>query len=475
MAFHAQVRAEDLLDETSMSKSREESRRKAAVARRLVRKLNLNRRQATRLLPIVEKAAKLHIENYQEQARLQPELIDAFTEFAREDSLNQGFSRAVERRTATVSHRAREIREQLSTDLLELEKQAAAFLTESQLQRLDPDHRRRYRARGNDPGGEALASAQQKLDSLRKLVHPEPGPIGRYLLHPLAAEVLCEIAGTKPSKTIRQAVGIFEYGTAMFPASEVEAQRDEVRKLRDEINNWNLINGLNLNGDQINRILALYQQAPQLQLVGAHMGPKASDRPREALVTLEREVEQVLNEGQLQVLAEYKTCLIPPKNLKDPVRIGQATDNSQIERWLTRARKASSRRLQELVDLALEREQEHFGELSPAQRRDRETQLLETARQAAAMSDVDFELNKAELAERIAPRDRLQEAKQEFDALSRARGMPGRVARFMLNPQFIKQLRQRGRQLAAGVDAKPADLAKGPQAENCEKSCAIKK
>ena len=84
------------------------------------------------------------------------------------------------------------------------------------------------------------------------------------------------------------------------------------------------------------------------------------------------------------------------------------------------------------------------------------------------MSDVDFEINKAELAERVAPFDRIEALKTEIATLSRARSLPGTIAHSMFNRQFIDQLRERGRQLAEAVEPQQTDLARGPQAETYE-------
>ena len=180
-----------------------------------------------------------------------------------------------------------------------------------------------------------------------------------------------------------------------------------------------------------------------------------------------------MNPGQRQVVADYNACLIPPKNLKDPVRVGQAADHSRYERWLDRARKTSGRQLTTMIDRTLDAEAEHLASLSHAERKQRRTLLLKTARQVAKMPAAEFELGKAELAESIAPRDRKKELKGEIASLARARGLPGAIARHMLRPQFIAQLRERGRQLAEGLVQEQANLAQGPQAENCAEGCAI--
>jgi hypothetical protein len=241
----------------------------------------------------------------------------------------------------------------------------------------------------------------------------------------------------------------------------VESQQAEVKRWREEINNWNLINGLHLSGEQIEAIVAVYAAPP----------PKRGARTlswEEATVVRERSVERILNPGQREVLADYKACLLPPKDLKNPVRIGQATTNSPADRWLARARKAPEERLEELIDRAIAREDERLGPLEPADEWARRILLRRTARRAAQMSDVDFELNRAELAELISRPDPADELKTRIEYISRSRGKPGRIASFMLKDSFIRQLRQRGRQLAEDVEHTPADLTEGPKAETYE-------
>ena len=492
----ADVRAEDSPADKAIAREQAKRARQAQIARELVPALELNRGQARRLVPIVEEAAKLHLDAYEQQAQFLPEIIEALGEFAQEDQLNQGFTRDVERRTARLNHRAKEVRDKLMEDIAGLEKQATAVLTASQRERLESwsaggqrpmrgktrgarnASRSRFRSARKarqEAVDQRLRSAREELTKLHRQTYgqAEPGPVGRFLLHPAAAEPLCKLAGVRPSQNLLAAARVSECGTSDYPISLRDEQQAEVVRLRGEINNWNLINGLHLTRNQIDRIVALHDAAVPNGRATQTSGQRATGVPRFLLTSLERSVEEVMNPGQRQVVGDYKACLIPPKNLKDPVRVGQASDRSHHERWLARARKASGPRLIKLVDGALEAEAKHLGELSPAEHQQRKALLLKTARQVAKMSDADFELNKAELAESIAPPNRKKELEGEIAVLQRERGLPGRVAQFMLKPDFIEQVRARGRQLAEGVQREQTDLAQGPQAENCEKGCAI--
>ena len=478
------------LGEDYHAQAQARSERQERLSRELIDGLRLSRSQARRLVPIAEEAAALYLEAYEAEARLLPEMLETYGEFAREDSLNRGFTREVERRTGRVHGREIQLRDQTAEQLLALEERAGKVLSSSQRERLS-DFPWKQRPAGNrfanrntrrrpksaeqlrrEAQAQRLREAHEEMRAVHKDRHPHAGPIGRYLLHPFGAERLCKIRGGRTPAIIAEAAEVLRHGTSECPLELVAEQNAELRCVRAQINNWNLINGLHLSEDQIGQIVDLYDQAaaPKWEIV--QRDPQ-SGVPRRALFSLELAVEEVLNAGQRQVLAEYKACLLPPKNLKDPVNVGQASDNSHYERWLERARKLPRAQLTKQINETLKREAEHLGQLSRAERQKRVTLLHRTVRQAAAMPDVEFELNKAELAETIAPPDRVQEVKDKIATLTREAGQPGPIAHFMLKPDFIQQLRTRGQQLAEGVSLEQANLAKGPQAENCEETCAI--
>ena len=185
---------------------------------------------------------------------------------------------------------------------------------------------------------------------------------------------------------------------------------------------------------------------------------RASGRHGQVLFALERQVEQVLNPGQLQVLAEYKPCLIPPKDLKNPVRAGQANDSSRMVKWLTRVRDVSKDKRANCVERLIEREAKHFGELPGDQWDERADLLMRMIRKATRMSDVDFELGKEQLAQKIERQDIRDELKSEINSLARERGLPGVIAQHILKPKFIEQLQQRAGEQGASTPDKRRNL-----------------
>ena len=466
------------------AKVRAQRQKEQATTQQFLAQMQLSRAQIRRLIPLVEQAAEMYLESYQQQAELMPEMIEAYTAYAQEDRRNQGFSQEVDRRTGQLHHREIMLRENQARRLIELEQEAARVLNSSQraiAESYRPGRQPSFAAdnrRGGRRGHRQLSADQQRLSSARdelRQIHrhrrPRAGNLGRYLLQPAAFTTLYQIAGQQPSSTVRYALEVYQKGTSDCPREEYEQQRAQLRELHGEINNWNLINGLHMSQAQISRIVGLYESAVPSKFL---TGDEQSGRPGERMfLALERSVEDILNPGQIQVLAEYKPCLRPPKNLRDPVRIGQANDNSGHEKWLSKARTLSGKRLNRVVERCLEREEKHLGQMTSAERGQRRSLLKRTARQAARLSDTDFELSKSELAERIAPPDREQDLNQTINILTRQLNRPGRIANMLLKPDFIAQLRERGQQLATGVIPESANLAAEPQAENCDQSCAI--
>jgi hypothetical protein len=101
-----------------------------------------------------------------------------------------------------------------------------------------------------------------------------------------------------------------------------------------------------------------------------------------------------------------------------------------------------------MIERLLERETAHVAPMDKDALAQRRQVLRETVRRAALMSDVEFALNKDELADAIRPPDRRGELTADIDALRRERLKPGRTSRFLLNREFADVLRTRHEQLS---------------------------
>jgi hypothetical protein len=285
------------------------------------------------------------------------------------------------------------------------------------------------------------------------------------------------------------------------------ALEQNVRLLRKEINAWNLLNGLNLNEAQIRTIAKAAKRAQALKKPG-RSGPlpssaeeakralkimeKIRDRLEEgkeipeALIrelrgagkrrgfkgrggapgrggrgrrgigfeirALEEEVRAVLLPGQIEVLETYKACLLPPKNLKNPVRVGQANDSSRFVKILERFRRMPEHvfqdRKHEIVEKIMARAEKHVGRLPEEERQAEMQKIVALLDKARAMNEADFEINKEELAGKMRPKSRKDEIKKELEKRGRKAGKPGKIARFLLlDPAMVVVMEKRLQQI----------------------------
>lgn len=118
-----------------------------------------------------------------------------------------------------------------------------------------------------------------------------------------------------------------------------------------------------------------------------------------------KKVAAVLTDNQKEVVGKFSCCLVPPKSLSDPVRVGQADVAEWQVEMLEKARKcpdrlwpvAKKRTLDELEKGAVAADPGMTEEKKKNERK-RVGDLLDKAR---ALSDVDFEMEKEELASQV--------------------------------------------------------------------------
>ncbi len=303
---------------------------------------------------------------------------------------------------------------------------------------------------------------------------------------------------------------------------DVRALEREVRELRADINVLNLVNGLHLTPHQIVHVLRAAREAKTLLDEARPPGPDAKDlaeaarrleEVRDALLAgkeppegalraaetlpargaaakrgfaevskgiaaLEDRVEAEMLDSQKEVLRTYKPCLVPPKDLRDPVRVGQADDAGPMMRLLDQAVSIPAERWESasavLIEKVIEKEQEHVGKYGPGDAAARRGVLREAFEEARELARTDYEMRKEGLAERVRPVDRAQDLHHEIEGLVVSSGRPGKLARILLEPRVIPILQKRLDLLRRQV-RDPVSLEAVKAAENCEGGhCAIR-
>lgn len=265
--------------------------------------------------------------------------------------------------------------------------------------------------------------------------------------------------------------------------------------LRQEIQCLNLINALNLTSEQVKKILAVADRRDEIQrqagarIKGAeeeleallsklrivlekqteipddladrvrrveHRAMRVREEAETELAQTGQELDTILTEGQRAVMESFKPCLIPPRDLRDPVRAGQASDSPIGETALRQVREMSESEFDRQANAIAERgliRVTEMGKYSDEEKAKERSRLVAVMRKARAMSDVEFEVNKAALAKEFQPTNKVEDLRKQMEVARTGVG-PSKAARFLLSPAGVSVLRKRARQTASA--ARPA-------------------
>ncbi|MHC5038300.1 MAG: hypothetical protein ACYTHM_13375 [Planctomycetota bacterium] len=304
-----------------------------------------------------------------------------------------------------------------------------------------------------------------------------------------------------------------------FPAdTECTGDPKVIKQLRVEINALNLMNGLHLTVSQVETLLEGAKKNKELR--ATHLGEGEPGKPGEAeakqqyetllalkrilekgenpdpgflkalksrhdkagrrkkrafkpdraayiraLKALEDGIEAILLESQKEVISTYKPCLIPPKNLKDPVRVGQASDHSRAGRMLARLRKLSDSQWgkmgEAILSKGLEAWEERHGKFSEEERKAELARAMTVVEEARKLSDIEFEMAKDDLAKRVEFTNRKDVLQKELKTLVKKNAdPPGTVANTLLDPRIIPVLERRLKQMKEFEREEGVDLDK---------------
>lgn len=247
-----------------------------------------------------------------------------------------------------------------------------------------------------------------------------------------------------------------------------------LEKIKTQIHILNLLNGLELDREQMQLILVAakeaeeiclktseaimqkgeiiqtYQEVLRVARAGLIVVPqdvvfrfhkvhqeveKIKKVEQEKLVTLTNKIKNSLRPHQIYALDDYKPCIIPPVKKG---KIGQASDNSGFVKVLEHIRampkeqyySIRDRTAQEAIDKLKVRVPRGYilaeGQLK--------AQLLKTMDEVRVMSDVDFAIQKEKIAENI--KTQLLPEKPSVN-------IGVKIERFLLQPEIISILEER--------------------------------
>jgi hypothetical protein len=162
---------------------------------------------------------------------------------------------------------------------------------------------------------------------------------------------------------------------------------------------------------------------------------KLQEERGEQLLRLESEIQDILTENQIMVIDTYKPCLVPPEKGK----IGQSIEAGaeRIVRMLKRIRQMPRENYElmkeMMIDLYIDKVEHHVGILTPEERTQLQEDALIIFENVRSMSDEEFFIKKGELAKDFI---------HEKDSKPRQRKYSfGRVGNFLLDPLIVPLLR----------------------------------
>ena len=147
------------------------------------------------------------------------------------------------------------------------------------------------------------------------------------------------------------------------------------------------------------------------------------------LLALQEKASDLLTPAQLRVIATFSPCIVPPKSLTDPVRVGQAQGTETVERIVDLLRRAPQKlydkEVKRIVELAL-KQFEKKGALRPDAREAWKREMLAHLTRIRAMDDVEYALDGAQKAQDLLLYDESKKSSY-MD-----RWQPNNVGRYLL-------------------------------------------
>lgn len=492
----------------------------------ILNKLYLSDEQTKLFYALVKEINRKKCEMLGKMKDVLKEQVEAYEKFKEENIKNVGFTPAVERNVARAEQKGKKLRDNFTKFVNNKEEDLyEIFLTEQiQLLRfiLDPNKKEERKNQLLNPVEWYKIKLQEEIKKIDKK-HPQPGFFFEFLTNNDILLVVSERINASPE--------------ILNPCDdEFKKLEKQVRGLAGDINLLNLINGINFSTHQIRHIIqsaksyndlihhTVYLEDPlenftvnslkrfkktyekliasiekdwtekNLEKVSKEfqdMRKQICDRlevnkqkqKKNKDVTQTKyidEVFEVLFISQKEVLYDYNPCLIPPKNLKDPVRVGQAKDDAQEIRMLENFRSIPDDKWQKNKNSIIDKtiaEIEEKVQLTANEKKEFKTKLVEVIDKVRAMSDVDFELEKKDIAKELAFLDKVEVLKKELKEFSGKENVVcDKIKQFLLSNKIIPLLEIRLQQLKQKQTKEQTNLdeLKSP-AEKCRDGhCAVK-
>jgi hypothetical protein len=159
-----------------------------------------------------------------------------------------------------------------------------------------------------------------------------------------------------------------------------------------------------------------------------------------------KKADSILTEEQLAVIENFKPCIVPPPDLRDPVRAGQASSSSKLENALDKLRSVKKENLDAFIKFVTDRyvavTNERVYKMTPDEEKKKREEIAKVLKQAYSMSDTDFELKKDSIAAVLTPEDKIKKLHEEIKDRNPhlnpfMKMKDNSVKRFLINPEIV--------------------------------------
>jgi len=178
----------------------------------------------------------------------------------------------------------------------------------------------------------------------------------------------------------------------------------DVGDLQREAQLLNLLDGLELRASQMRFILEKAQEAEEIRDELMNGADENIEEYQAEMTKIVREVKVILEQHQIYVLVHFASCFIPPQ---DEARIGQTDGATAAEEVLASIRAIPDARFEgnkgEIARRLIERLKSHLpgGFILVINEEEETARILSILDEARGLSDVEFELQKADLVQQV--------------------------------------------------------------------------
>jgi hypothetical protein len=200
------------------------------------------------------------------------------------------------------------------------------------------------------------------------------------------------------------------------------------------------------NPDSENKMLQQKAQKANLDLKDYLQKEAAS--AKDVLNASAKKARKILTSEQLQVIDSFSPCIVPPDDMRDPVRAGQASQGDEnVVKILDRIRKVKNSRVldaaaEKIADRIIDGTNSHIYKMTLRETAERKTEIIDLIKKVNTLNDTEWVLERDKILKKLMPdKDKLKNMYKSIekrnphtisiDGLSN-----GRIIQYLLQPDI---------------------------------------